>query len=302
LAKKYKKKGVLFVLKSMTGFGRGDYDSEAYKIHIEIKSINNRYYDIACHMPRTLNVFEEDIRKCVSGFIARGKVDVFITFSETSGGLKKIKVDKNLVISYHKALNEISDILRLPRPDAVHQISNYPDVLTVEEDSLHQEAFKEPFLCALQEAVDHLFKMRTVEGQHIYEDLKTRLQDLTELVDSIEEYAPMIVEEYRQRLRQFLLAELSNVDETRVIQEAALFADKVNFTEEIVRLRSHFKQFSQSLEEKSAVGRKLDFIVQEMNRETNTIAAKANSAKIASLVVELKSGIEKIREQIQNIE
>ena len=290
------------VLKSMTGFGVNDYESEAYKIHVEIKSVNNRYSDIVCHMPRALNPLEDDIKKCVSASVLRGKVDVFIAFVEADGGHKKIKVDKKLVMSYHKALNEISDLLRLSRPDAVYQIAQYPEVLTVEDEFLDLAAFKTPLMETLEKALAQLMSMRTAEGQHIDEDLQQRLEQLTDLVDATEVHAPQVVAEYRQRLQQLLAAELANADEARVIQEVALFADKVNFTEEIVRLRSHFKQFRQALDETDAVGRKLDFIVQEMNRETNTIAAKANSATIARFMVEIKSGIEKIREQIQNIE
>jgi len=292
----------LSVLKSMTGFGVNDYESEAYKIHIEIKSVNNRYSDIVCHMPRTLNSWEDDIKKCVGGSILRGKVDVFITFAEADGGHKKIKVDKKLVMSYHKALNEISDLLRLSRPDAVYQIAQYPEVLTVEDEILDLEQFKTPLMETLENALAQLMVMRVAEGRHMYEDMLDRLEQLVRLADATEAYAPQVVAEHRERLQQLLATELATADETRVIQEVALFADKVNFTEEIVRLRSHFKQFRQALDEPDAVGRKLDFIVQEMNRETNTIASKANSATIARYVVEIKSGIEKIREQIQNIE
>lgn len=292
------------MLKSMTGFGVGDYDSESYKIHVEVKSVNNRYNDIVFHMPRLLNPLEDQMKKFIAGFVGRGKVDVFIAFTDATGEHKKIRVDKKLAVAYHKALNEISDLLRLARPDDVHQIAQYPEVLGIEENILDLDLFKGPFRQALEQAMTQFMAMRTAEGLHIYKDLAMRLDELAEIVTVIEKHAPQVVADYRERLQNLLAAyAMQDVDQTRVIQEVALFADKANVTEEIVRLKSHFKQFRRAIDEtEGAVGRKLDFIVQEMNRETNTIASKANSAEIARLVVDMKSEIEKIREQIQNIE
>lgn len=290
------------MLKSMTGFGLGDYENENYRIHVEVKSVNNRYRDILCHMPKVLNCLEDSIKKQIGSVISRGKVDLFISFEEKNGGDKKIRVDKKLAISYHKALNEISDLLRLPRPDKVQQIAEYPDVLIVEEAPFDVENFRQPVFHTLAEALEAIGVMRAAEGSHILQDLQSRLQKLQDLSIKIEGLAPGVVAEYKLRLRQFLETEIKEIDETRIIQETSVFADKINFTEEIVRLRSHFKQFAHALQEQEPVGRKLDFLVQEMNRETNTIASKANAAEIAHLVVDMKSEIEKIREQVQNIE
>lgn len=292
------------MLKSMTGFGMHEHAGQICRIHVEVKSVNNRYSDIVFHMPRCLSPIEDALRKHIAGVIQRGRVDVFIDATRISGGDRKINVDKDLALAYHKALNDISDALHLPRPDDVYAISQYPDVLCVDEDTPALELYAEDVQQTLAAALSDFLQMRMAEGNHIYDDLKERLLALGDMVCQLQQLAPLIVDGYRQRLTAFLESTIGEtVDADRILQETAIFADKINFTEEIVRLASHLAQFETAIDQETGpVGRKLDFIVQEMNREINTVASKANSADIAAVVVAIKSEIEKIREQIQNIE
>jgi len=293
------------MLKSMTGFGAGDCENESYKIHIEIKAVNQKFLDIDFHMPRCLNAFEESMKRKIRTGAARGKIDVNINFQDKREKQKSIRVDKNLAIAYHKALNEMSDILHLARPDDVCEIAVYPEVLTLEEMNDDLQGCEEILLAALDLALAHFIQMRENEGNNIYTDFQKRLTVLEDYVSSIAALAPQIVAYYRERLQKSLeeLLEPKDIDATRIIQETAIYSDKVNYTEEIVRIRSHFVQFRKIIDTADIpVGRKLDFLVQEMNREINTIASKANNVDAAQLAVNVKSEIEKIREQVQNIE
>lgn len=293
------------MVKSMTGFGTGEYQDENYKISVEIKSVNHRYGDVTVHLPKILNALEDNLRKLIAKRLFRGKIDVFISLDEHIPRNKKIKVDKDLVIAYYEVLKEISQVLSLPASVSVQQIAEYPNVLSLEEEMLDVGVFKETVLGATAAALAQLLQMRAAEGKHIDEDLTARINILENYVDAIEQRLPQVVADYRKRLSSKLSELLgdSSLDEMRILQEVLIFSDRVNVTEEIVRLRSHVKQFRMAMEnEEHAIGRKLDFIIQEMNRETNTIAAKANDAQIAGIVVEIKSEIEKIREQVQNVE
>jgi len=292
------------VLKSMTGFGMHEHAGQICRIHVEVKSVNNRYGDIVFHMPRGLSPLEDALRKQITGTIQRGRVDVFIDVTRIGASERKINVDKELALAYHKALNDISDALHLPRPDDVYAISQYPEVLCVAEDTPALELYADDVQQTVAIALTALLAMRTAEGDHIYEDLKKRLLALGDMIRQLQTLAPAVVAGYRQRLTDFLESIIGEtVDADRILQETAIFADKINFTEEIVRLASHLAQFETAIDKEAGpVGRKLDFIVQEMNREINTVASKANSADIAAVVVAIKSEIEKIREQIQNIE
>lgn len=235
---------------------------------------------------------------------SRGKVDIFVTYLDKRERAASIRVDKQLADSYHAALDELSDYLHLARPDDVMQVAAYPDVLQVEKDE-ELEGFEPLLLEAAGKALKGFDAMRQAEGANIAQDFYRRIESLEASVAKLKALAPAIVQAYRARIEktlQELLAE-QEIDETRIIQETALYADKVNYTEEVVRLGSHFQQFRAILESAdSPIGRKLDFLIQEMNRETNTIASKANSAEAAQLVVDMKSEIEKLREQVQNIE
>lgn len=293
------------MLRSMTGFGSGEYCDEAHKIHVEIKSVNHRYQDMTIRLPKALNPLEDEIRKLAASSLIRGKIDVFVSIEEVTDRHKKIKVDKDLAIAYHGALKDIALLLDLPRRIDAEQIARYPDVLTLDEESLRLEDVKDKLMRATAAAVDRLVDMRSDEGKNMYEDLSARINNLVVVADAIKQREPQIAAEYRDKLSAKMEALLAGAgfEESRILQEVILFAEKISFTEELVRLGSHIKQFKESLETSGeAVGRKLDFIVQEMNRETNTIASKANDAVVAGYVVDIKSELEKIREQIQNIE
>ncbi len=293
------------MLRSMTGFGAGDAENESYRIHVEVKSVNQRYLDIDVHMPRLLNPFEEPMKKRIKAYASRGKMDLNVTFVDKRDKQKIIRVDKSLAVAYHKALNEMSDLLHLARPDDVCEIAAYPDVITMEETADSLEGCEEILMAALDAALKNFMAMREAEGANIEADFQQRLGVLEGYVEKIAALGPQIVEHYRERLNKTLkeLLAAQDIDENRIIQETAIYADKVNYTEEIVRLQSHFKQFREILAAADApVGRRLDFLVQEMNREINTTASKANSTEAAQLSVDVKSEIEKLREQIQNIE
>ena len=293
------------MIKSMTGFGAGNCENESYKIHIEVKSVNQKFLDLDFHMPRCLNPFEDAMKRRIRTYASRGKMDVNVNFQDKREKKKEIRVDKNLAIAYHKALNEMSDLLHLARPDDVCEIAAYPEVLRLEDMDEGLEDCETVLLEALDAAMERLVQMREVEGRNIYEDFQKRIAVLEGYVENISGLAPQIVAHYRERLQKTLseLLDKQDIDETRIIQETAVYADKINYTEEVVRIRSHFKQFRRIIDTTDVpVGRKLDFLIQEMNREINTIASKANNVEAAQLTVDVKSEIEKIREQIQNIE
>lgn len=292
------------MLKSMTGFGSSELENEFYKVHVEIRSVNQRFLDLSFHMPRLFSPWEEEIRNLIKSKAFRGKLDVYVTFTDKRECASSIRVNQSLARAYHGALNEMSDFLHLPRTDDISVIAAYPDVLSVEEAS-SLEGCDAVLMPALEQALEQLDGMRRREGKHLQQDFHSRLDGLEELVKKVSALAPEIVASHRQRIRKVveeLLAE-KDIDEARIIQETAVYADKVNYTEEIVRLESHFRQFRQMLgAADGSMGRKLDFLIQEMNREANTIGSKANNAEAAQIVVDIKSEIEKLREQAQNIE
>lgn len=290
----------------MTGFGRGEFLDSDHRIIVEIKAVNHRYNDIVIRMPKNLGSLEDKIRRRVANTLLRGRIDIFITMEEYSQKKRMVRVDKELAIAYHNALRDLAALFSVPLSGNIHQLAKYPDVVRV-EDAAEDTAQLWPKLeTAVEIAVDHLMTMRLAEGASIFQDLSARLDKLTGCIQQIEARAPQVLVEYREkllaRLQDLLAAVNAEPDESRLFQEAALFADRSNFTEELVRLSSHLDQFRSALAADEAVGRKLDFIIQEINRETNTIASKANDFTVANIVVEIKSEIEKVREQIQNIE
>jgi len=290
----------------MTGFGRGEFLDSDHRIIVEIKAVNHRYNDIVIRMPKNLGSLEDKIRRRVANTLLRGRIDIFITLDEYSQKKRTIRVDKELAIAYHGALRDLAKLFSASLNDNIHQLAKYPDVIRVEEAFEDVSELWPKLANAIEIAIDNLISMRIAEGENIFKDLTERIDKLTLCIDEIEERAPRILNEYRERLlgrmRDLLSAVNVEPDESRLLQETALFADRSNFTEELVRLRSHLAQFRTTLITDEAVGRKLDFIVQEINRETNTIASKANDFTVANIVVEIKSEIEKVREQIQNIE
>ena len=290
----------------MTGFGRGVYSDEEVKFVVEIKTVNHRYNDIFIKMPKTLNQLEDKIRTTITSKIHRGRVDISISMEMFNSSNKKVNVDKKLAIAYDNVLRELAVALEIPYTTALLEIAKQPDVLVITEDEADITIFADKLNLALTAAVENILQMRTIEGQNIKNDLLSRVCKLEELVSTIKVQEPIITNDYRDKLlvkvKEFINDSNVVVDEGRLLQEVALFADRINFTEELVRLSSHFIQFKTNLEVSEPIGRKLDFIVQEINRETNTIASKANDFTVANIIVELKSEIEKIREQIQNVE
>lgn len=292
------------MIKSMTGFGAGDAETADFKVHIEVKAVNQRFLETNYHMPYSMNMFENQLTKKIKEYASRGKLDINIRFQDLRDKAVTVKVDKGLVAAYGQALQEISSQLELSAPVTVAQIASYPDVLKLNEENADLEAAQPVLMQAMEQALESFVAMREAEGQNIQRDLLARIGTLENFVGELEKLAPEIVAAYRQRLENLLREYLAkeDIEESRIIQEVALFTDKVNYTEETVRLRSHFDQFRQIITAGEPVGRKLDFLIQEMNREINTVASKANSAGAAQFVVDVKSEIEKIREQIQNIE
>lgn len=292
------------MIKSMTGFGAGDCENHDFKVHIEIKAVNQRYLETNYHMPYTLNMFENQLTKKIKEFVSRGKLDINIRFEDLREKAVSIDVNVALAKQYADALQRINFLCGLKAPVSASQIAAYPDVIKAEDDTPHMEQAASVLMNALEDALFNLTVMRAAEGQNIKADLLARLETLEGFVSELEKLAPEIVEAYRLRLDNLLSEYLSkqDIDENRLIQETALFADKVNYTEETVRLHSHFEQFRAILTADEPIGRKLDFLIQEMNREINTVASKASSAVAAKFVVDVKSEIEKIREQIQNLE
>lgn len=292
------------MIKSMTGFGAGDAETSDFKVHVEIKAVNQRFLETNYHMPYSMNMFESQLNKKIKECASRGKLDINIRFQDLRDKAVTVAVDKGLAAAYGRALREISSQLELSAPVTAAQIASYPDVLKLNEENQDLEAAQPVLMSALEQALHSFAAMREAEGKNIQQDLLARIATLEKFVGELERLAPEIVAAYRQRLDNLLTECLAkeNIDESRIIQEVALFTDKVNYTEETVRLRSHFDQFRQIITANEPVGRKLDFLIQEMNREINTVASKANSAGAAQFVVDVKSEIEKIREQIQNIE
>ena len=295
------------MLKSMTGFGRGEYSDKDYRFTVEIKSVNHRYNEIALRMPKIFYCIEDKIRKTIDAELKRGRIDVYITVDEFKEKERTIKIDKELAIAYHKSIKELAQVLNISSDkDNVYQISKYQDILKLEEKEEDINLIWPKLEAAIKDAICALMNMRQTEGNNIYNDLTARLDTLENYISQIEERAPKIINEHREKIltkiRDLLASVGSEPDEGRLLTEAAIYAEKTNITEELVRLASHIKQFRSTLNSEESIGRKLDFIIQEINRETNTISSKANDFEVSNFIVEIKSEIEKIREQIQNIE
>ena len=299
------------MLKSMTGFGRGQYEDENFSVTVEMKTVNHRYNEVAIRLPRFLNPLEDKIRKTILKTVNRGRIDVFINADYTSSENCTLKVDKNLAAAYHKALQEVGaaigiEELNINSAQEVMYLSRCQDVINVKEGFFDVETVWAKVEQAVKEALDNLVTMRETEGGNIYGDFIYRADLIAEKLTKIEERSPMVVEEYQakltDRLNNLLADHNITVEPERLLQEVAIFADRASITEEIVRLKSHIKQFKNIINSDQPVGRKLDFLIQEFNREANTIASKANDYTLAQIVVEIKAEIEKIREQIQNIE
>ena len=292
------------MIKSMTGFGRCEVAENNRKFTVEMKSVNHRYLDVNIKMPKALGIFESAIRTELKQYISRGKVDVFITYEDFSESRSTVHYNKDVAEEYLKYLNRMAEDFGLDNDIRVSALAKYPEVLTMEEAAVDEEELWKELQKAVVGAAQQFVDTRIVEGEHLRDDLISKLDGMLKLVDFISERSPGIVAEYRQKLEERvreLLADVS-VDEGRLLTEVTIFADKVCVDEEIVRLRSHIETTKNTLLEGGSIGRKLDFIAQEMNREANTTLSKSNDLEISNCAIELKTEIEKVREQIQNIE
>jgi len=292
------------MIRSMTGYGSAKGTVAGFDITIELRSVNNRYLDLGIKLPRGFLFAESEIKNYIQKKVSRGKLDFFLTLDSAESDQTRIRVNTRLAEAYRNAITGIGETLELPAPVSALDIARFPDVLSLEKEELDQGAFLEQLFPLLDTALDDFNAMRTREGEKLAEDLLQKADHIEELVLAVERQAPKTVSAYRERLEAKLrevLADTSAAEE-RVIAEAAIFADRVATDEETVRLHSHLSQFRKLMEEGSPIGRKLDFLIQEFNREANTIGSKCQDSEIAYLVVELKSEIEKIREQVQNIE
>lgn len=291
------------MLKSMTGFGRSEIANERQKITVEMKAVNHRYCDINIKMPKKLSIFEAGIRNLLKKYIQRGKVDVFITYEDYTENNMVLKYNEELAAEYVGVLQRMSEQFGIENDVRVSSLSRYPDVLTLEEQTVDTDELWGVLEEALHKASEQFVETRLVEGENLKNDLISKLDGMLEAVDFIEKRSPEILVEHRQRLEakvKELLGD-STIDESRIITETTIFADKICVDEEIVRLRSHITSTRKALLEGGSIGRKLDFIAQEMNREANTILSKANDLEVANRAIDLKTEIEKVREQIQNI-
>lgn len=290
-------------MKSMTGFGRASLESNGKNYIIEIKTVNNKYSDITVKSPKRLSFMEDKIRKQIANRITRGKVEVSVSFFDFSNKSKNVVLNKEIAKEYIKQLREIADENNLSENISIVEIAKLPDILNSIDSDNDEEITNETLQC-LNMALDSLIEMRKAEGENIKQDLLVRIERVQNLVDKIAENSKGIVEEYvsklEKRVKEILKTDV--VDENRIAQEAVIYADKTSIEEELTRLNSHIVQFKELANSDGPVGKKLDFMIQEMNRETNTIGSKAGSGEITKAVIDLKVELEDIREQIQNIE
>lgn len=292
------------MIKSMTGFGRYEIVEAERKITVEMKAVNHRYLDVNIKLPKKLSFFESAVRGLLKQYIQRGKVDLFITYEDFTESNICIKYNKDIAAEYIKYLTQMAEEFSLDNDIRVSTLSRYPEVLSMEEQTIDEEELWKLLEKAVIGAAEAFVETRIAEGAHLCEDLNAKLDGMLRHVDYITERSPQIIAEYKQKLEEKVreLLEDTQVDESRLLTEVTIFADKVCVDEEIVRLRSHIETTRQTLSGGGSIGRKLDFIAQEMNREANTILSKANDLTISNCAIELKTEIEKVREQIQNIE
>ena len=291
-------------LLSMTGYGSAKGSVEGQEITVELKSVNNRYLDCSVRLPRNFLFAEDTVKQAVSAGVSRGKVDVFVSAQASQDSGTVVSVNEELARGYRDAVARIAETLGLESGLNAFSLARFPDVLTVERRELDKDKAAAALSEITAKAVEEFNAMREREGERLRRDMLGKLETIEGLVSVVEERSPQTVKEYRERLEarvRDILADRS-LDEQRVITEAAIFADRTAVDEETVRLRSHIAQFRTMLEEGSPIGRKMDFLVQEFNRESNTIGSKCSDASLAKVVVDLKSEIEKIREQLQNVE
>ena len=291
------------MIKSMTGFGRGKYENEGRTYTVEIKSVNHKYSDINVRLPRFLNSVEDKIRKRVAEVISRGKIDIFVSFENYSNKGTTIRINKDLAKEYIRELKELANEAELRFDLNVIDVSKFPEILKLEDED-NDELIGQEVMIALDDALGKFVSMREVEGQKLVEDIEKRIYLIQEKINEVTKFSSTLVEEYMARLQTRVNELLAPgvVDEARLMQEIVIFSDKSSIEEELTRLKSHIYQFLELIKQSSPIGKKIDFLIQEINREVNTIGSKANSLDITNKVIEIKTEVENIREQIQNIE
>ncbi len=289
---------------SMTGYGSAKGDCAGLTLRVDIKSVNNRYLDCSVRLPRNLLFAEELVKNCVQRHISRGKTDVFLTVESVDGEDVAVRVNTALAISYANAIRATAEALNIDGRVSALELCRLPDVLSIEKKDVDHDAAGQAIAALMESALTEFDEMRLAEGEKLYRDISNRLDCIEALVADVERRSPETVSEYREKLYKKMceVLERSAVDEQRILLEAAVFSDKIAVDEETVRLRSHIVQMREMLKAGSPIGRKMDFLIQEFNREANTIGSKCSDSKITKVVIELKSEIEKIREQVQNIE
>lgn len=291
-------------MRSMTGYGRGEGDNGALKIVVEVKAVNHRYSEVTIKQPRQFLALEDKMKKVIAEYIERGKVDVFVRTQELADAAKPVQIDQQRALAYHAAMQQLAETLDTGYHADPFRLLTLPDVILKDDTEPDVKALWPVMEQALRQAMDQHVAMREQEGANIGENLKEKVEGLQKLAAQIAERSPQVLVEYQKKL-EARITELLNgtaVDEERLAQEVAYFAEKSCIDEELVRLQSHFEQYHNIAAQKGSIGRKLDFLIQEMNRETNTIGSKANDLETGRLVVEMKSELEKVREQVQNIE
>jgi len=288
---------------SMTGYGRCQIERDGRTMTVEVKSVNHRFLDVSYRLARHLMFLDDAVRKGVAARLARGHVDVFVNYENHREDAREVRVDTGLALAYKKAFSELTDALDCKADVSVTDYARLPDVLTVQESAEDQEAVRGLFSDALSGALDGLIAMRAQEGESMKQDILDKIGRIEGIREAVSTRAPLVVEEYRVKLKERIAALTDGeIDEARLLTEIAIFADRAAIDEELVRLLSHTAQIRKTVELTEPVGRKLDFLVQELNREVNTIGSKAMDAEIAQHVVQAKGEIEKLREQVQNIE
>jgi uncharacterized protein (TIGR00255 family) len=292
------------MIKSMTGFGRSEILENNRKLTVEIKSVNHRYLDINIKMPKKLNFYDSYIRTLLKQFIERGKVDIFITYEDHSESNETLLYNGSLALEYAKAIERMGLELKVENDITTSTLIKCPGIFEMQEQSINDEEMGKILSKVFCEAAENFVKTREVEGENLKKDLISKLDEMSSYVTFIEERSPQIIKEYRDKLETKVkeLLDSSQVDDNRIVMEVTMYADKICIDEEIVRLKSHIAGMKEALEKGGAIGRKLDFVTQEMNREANTILSKSSDLQITDVGIELKTLIEKVREQLQNIE
>ncbi len=292
------------MIRSMTGYGRAQKLCDGREITVEIRSVNHRYFEFSSRIPRVYGYLDEKLKNYIQPFAVRGKVDVNVSVITLEGKDAQVEINHTLAKEYLDALRALSEDIGVRDDIALSNMTQFSNIFLVRKETEDEEVIWNSVKEVCDEAVEKFIEMKEIEGQRLLSDIQQRLDNILEQVARVEVSSPIRVEQYRERLYGKIKEVLENtaIDEQRILTEAAIFADKVAVDEETVRLRSHLKQFSSVLSQSGQIGRKLDFLVQEINRETNTIGSKSNDIEITQIVVDIKSEIEKIREQIQNIE